>query len=73
MRGRSGIEGKFFLDGSLVYRPWSRYKVSNIRREDDGAGFRAYHDGKSPTRPCADPPVDLNKKERVARSTATWF
>ena len=21
MRGRSGIEGKFFLDGSLVYRP----------------------------------------------------
>ncbi len=25
---------------SLVDRPWSRYKVSNIRREDDGAGFR---------------------------------
>ena len=33
MRGRSGIEGKFFLDGSLVYRLPSRYEVSNIRWE----------------------------------------
>ena len=31
MRGRSGIEGKFFLDGSLVYRLTVSYKLSNSR------------------------------------------
>ena len=29
MRGRSGIEGKFFLDGSLVYRPVFSLQVVN--------------------------------------------
>ena len=32
MRGRSGIEGKFFLDGSLVYRPTVSYWLINPPR-----------------------------------------
>lgn len=30
MRGRSGIEGKFFLDGSLVYRRLFLVEMVNI-------------------------------------------
>ena len=45
MRGRSGIEGKFFLDGSLVYRRLFLVEITRIFRI--GAprlGGRALHE-----------------------------